>query len=287
MSWTIAGDEKNGLLDIYTEAAAAYSLRNLAGRAGKSANVVRVRRSSDNTEQDFTAAQVTDGTLTTFCGAGNGFVRTWYDQSGAGLDLGQTTTANQPQIINSGSLILEGSKPALSFDGTNDRLFNVGSISLPSPLSNSVFAVIKTPQGLNNTFRTVYEFANLQRVSFQLNNLAGLGFIAWADSETATVTPSQFITHATTRQSLSIFWNGSAANVASSYTARRNGSSQLITQGIGTSGLGRIAGISLGARNDGTQPTELICQEFIVYRSNQSSTASAIETNINAHYAIY
>lgn len=54
------------LLDQYPNAAAAYSLRALSTATVDSA-VVKVRRSSDNTEQDFSAAEITDGTLTTFC----------------------------------------------------------------------------------------------------------------------------------------------------------------------------------------------------------------------------
>ena len=52
-----------GLLDKYTGAAAAYSLRKLSS---STSNVVRVRRSSDDAEQDFTAAQVDNGTLVNF-----------------------------------------------------------------------------------------------------------------------------------------------------------------------------------------------------------------------------
>jgi len=44
-------------------------LRELSTASVGSA-VVRVRRSSDNTEQDFTATEITDGTLTTFTGIG-------------------------------------------------------------------------------------------------------------------------------------------------------------------------------------------------------------------------
>ena len=87
----------SGLLDAYGGAAAAYSLRRLS--ANYTGSVVRVRRSSDNTEQDFTATQVTDGTLTTFCGAGDGFVQTWYDQSRNGRAASMTTTTLQPQIV--------------------------------------------------------------------------------------------------------------------------------------------------------------------------------------------
>ena len=66
------------LLDTYTGASAAYSLRNLSS---STTNVVRVRRSSNDDEQDFTASEVSGGALATFVGAGNdGFVTTWYDQ---------------------------------------------------------------------------------------------------------------------------------------------------------------------------------------------------------------
>lgn len=66
------------LLDTYTGASAAYSLRKLSS---STTNVVRVRRSSNDDEQDFTASEVSGGALATFVGAGNdGFVTTWYDQ---------------------------------------------------------------------------------------------------------------------------------------------------------------------------------------------------------------
>ena len=68
------------LLDTYS-AAAAYSLRQL--KTGVT-NVVRVRR-SDNAESDFTADEITDGTLTTWTGANDGFVTTLYEQSGSGI----------------------------------------------------------------------------------------------------------------------------------------------------------------------------------------------------------
>ena len=48
-------------LDTASGAAAAYSLRNLS--TSYSGDVVDVRRSSDDTEESFTAAEVADGTL--------------------------------------------------------------------------------------------------------------------------------------------------------------------------------------------------------------------------------
>ncbi len=114
---TIASSRRRfvGLLDLYPGAAAAYSLRALRASWLASA-VVRVRRSSDNAESDFTAAQITDGTLTTWTGAGNGFVVTWYDQSGNTRNATQSTAANQPRIVNAGVLETgETGKPCVRF----------------------------------------------------------------------------------------------------------------------------------------------------------------------------
>jgi hypothetical protein len=286
MTWLISPEFKNkGLLDAYPGAAAAYSLRNLSILQNPS--VVRVRRSSDNTESDFTATQVSDGTLTTFCGAGDGFVRTIYDQSGNGLHLGQTTTANQPGIVSSGALITEGGKVCLDFDGTNDQLNSASTIALPSPLGSNAVSVFRATQDLESgVFKTIYETANIFRLTFELG-LAGLAFIGWADTGTTGVDPTQYVNHVTTRQLLSVRYNGGSASSAGNYIARRNATSLAITQGGGGSSLGRTSGMSIGSRNNATQFTALRFQELIIYPSTQSANIAAIETNVNAHWAVY
>ena len=113
---------ENNLLDIYGGAAAAYSLRRLSKDA---TNVVRVRRSSDNTEANFTAEQILDGDLLRWVGLGasnNGFVTTYYDQSGNENNAVQATAANQPQIVDAGSLITSNGYTVIGYDGTDDNL---------------------------------------------------------------------------------------------------------------------------------------------------------------------
>ena len=126
------GDSFTGLLDEYPGAAAAYSLRQLSSTYAGSA--IRVRRSSDNAEQDigFVSNELDTASLLSFVGAGNGFVTTWYDQSGNSDDATQSTAAAQPQVVSSGSLILEGGNPSLNFDGGNDYLQFSGIPSLSS-----------------------------------------------------------------------------------------------------------------------------------------------------------
>jgi hypothetical protein len=107
---------QNTLLDTYSGAAAAYSLRRI-GPSGYFGPAIRVRRDSDNTLRDI--GFTSDGQLDTvglldFVGVtGSGFVQTWYDQSGNGYDAIQTTAGNQPLTIVSGSVYLDGNKPAI------------------------------------------------------------------------------------------------------------------------------------------------------------------------------
>ena len=87
------------LLDRFSGAAGAYSLRELSS-AWAGLDVVEVREDSGDTTQTFTAAELTDGTLATFCGANNGYVKTWYDQSGNANNATQATLVDQPKIYN-------------------------------------------------------------------------------------------------------------------------------------------------------------------------------------------
>jgi hypothetical protein len=51
---------------------------------------------------------------------GDGFVATWYDQSGNGRNATQTTAGSQPQIVSNGAIETQNGKPVVTFDGVND-----------------------------------------------------------------------------------------------------------------------------------------------------------------------
>ena len=150
------------LLDAVPGAAAAYSLRQLSN--AYTGPVVTVRRSSDDAEADFKASEIDDGTLTAFCGAGDGLVKTWHDQSGSGNDASQGTAAAQPKIVDSGTLVTEGGKAALRFDGTDD--FVATSSSLPA--TNDFFATLVV-SGLSSAI-------NLERGFLAIDNNTGSGY---------------------------------------------------------------------------------------------------------------
>jgi hypothetical protein len=118
------------LLDRFPGAAVAYSLRKLS--ANYKGPAIRVRRSSDNAEQDigFTNnGKLNESSLIAFSLGGDVFVTTWYDQSeNTERNAIQTTNVNQPRIVNAGVIDRDGNIPTLFFDGINDSLSTVSNI---------------------------------------------------------------------------------------------------------------------------------------------------------------
>lgn len=91
-------------------------------------NCLKVRRSTDNTTLDigFDGNECDFAALLAFCGAGNGFVDTWYDQSGNANNVTQATTALQPRIVNGGVLDSANGYPAIYFqESGSGYYFNV------------------------------------------------------------------------------------------------------------------------------------------------------------------
>jgi hypothetical protein len=282
----------NLLLDQYSGAAAAYSLRKL--RTAYTGSAIRVRRSNDNSEQDigFVGNDLDTASLKTFVGANSGFVTTWYDQSTNLDDVINTTAANQPRIVNSGTVERIAGEPSIFFDGTNDRLSNRVINTLLSkftgedkPISN--FAVINKTN--TNTTGTLYSFGNSGQSNpfirslltnsatfqFQIRDSAGTGGITSITStNTYSANTNYLFTTLQTGTNCSLFINNTDRTPASNST------------NVGTLPLGRF---SLGALGRGAEQDFFggYISENIIYNSSQSSNRTGIESNINSYYGIY
>jgi hypothetical protein len=97
------------LLDTYTGAIAAYSLRQL--RTGVT-SVVRVRRSGDDVEADFTATEITNSTLTTWTGASDFFITELKGQDTSSTPDSEPIIGNQIKLGTGGVLNLLDGKPS-------------------------------------------------------------------------------------------------------------------------------------------------------------------------------
>jgi len=302
MSWIITGSQKNkGLLDEFTGAAAAYSLRDLTFLRGSP--VVRVRRSSDNAEQNFIATEVSDGTLAAWVGAGNnGFVRTWYDQSGNGNHAQQSSSVSQPQIVASGSVITTNSKPSIQFGGGVGVMTASVSGLLTAPEFYS-FSVVQPSAASAPDTSTIALFgfdlggSNSQGKGFQV----GLGTAIFSNETYSMNFSSPSIdagrlgstsySHSANQQLLHRAVLGS-----SGFVGAKNGTAitmNLVYKITTSSNVSPVAANAISpnlhiASLFGTAVTlSQKYQELVVYFSNKTPVASSIETNINAYYSIY
>ena len=97
----------SGLLDDYPNAAAAYSLRKL--RNFYTGDAIVVRRASDNTTRsigfDALTNELDTASLESFCVGTDGFVTTWFDQSGNNPPATQSIASKQPKIVSNGTFL--------------------------------------------------------------------------------------------------------------------------------------------------------------------------------------
>lgn len=153
------------ILDSITGATAAYSLRKL--KTAYTGNCIKVRRSSDNTELDigFNGTSLDTAAVTTFVGAGSGYISVWYDQSGASKDMTQATAIKQPLIVSSGTLFVHpgSSKVALDYSVSGMGLGSTNALTSGSYTISAVYAAKggnRAINGSNNFLMGAYQNGN-------------------------------------------------------------------------------------------------------------------------------
>jgi hypothetical protein len=276
------------LLDDYPNTSGhSYSLRQLSSTV---TNVVRVRRGSDNTEQDFTAAGITDGTLATFCGGSEGFVAKWYDQSG-NSDVLNFTALQQPKIfvedgIGGYEVLLQNGKPCMEFDGVDDSLQVL--ISLP-PVNRAyyLFAVntLVSAPGLGEP--EVYMYGLKADVPAPFD---GKNSIKWGAGSSGSFYGSSSLGFGASQGTQYLYYarQQSAPGPFSGSTIKVNLTQNPIS-GFADNGAAPINTITLGdnPNNYAGQHSNIKLQEFILYFTDPALNGTAIESNINTHYSIY
>lgn len=115
------------LFDTFGVAARGWSVRRL--RDAYAGACIRVRRASDNLEQDigFVNNYIDTAAIATFCAGTNGFVTTVYGQDATGVNLTQITAANQARICLAGVVDVRGAFAGFSnFDDVDDFMTSTG-----------------------------------------------------------------------------------------------------------------------------------------------------------------
>jgi hypothetical protein len=254
---------RTGLLDDYPGAAAAYSLRLLDSDYTGSA--IRVRRASDNAEQDigFNAnGDLDTSALATFCSGTDGFCKVWYDQSGNGLDATQAITGSQPKIYdNSAGVVTKNGKPGLFFNGAE-------YIDTPD-ISTTVITSFAVHDNDGNSPVNVNMFRRTDNSFTRDNGTYMLSRISGGTVTTATTSQIDF-------KSWYVLGDGTYHEASVNDQTPSTGATNAFTSINNRIGLYGSTNYFLG-----------YFYEMVLYDSNQSSNREGVNTNINDYYSIY
>ena len=270
----------SGLLATYTGAAAAYSVRQLSDKA---VICMRIRRDmgagnpgdDDETNIGFDAnGDLDTQAIADFCTTGTGYVTRWWDQSVNGNHADQPvggtgSNAFQPQIYNGTAVLTENGKPALDFDGTNDRLTFLNSGLDIGSLSSCVVGKFNS-----------------------LNQTAGMMQLSGASSNKRWYSPFEFSSTFRFGYTTTTSINGGASDTSQHLFTMMAGSTlgnaSAWIDGVFKNSTTLDSGISGSGGIGDADSTYADCrvQEVIVWGSDQSTNRTGIESDIDTYFQI-
>lgn len=281
------------LLDSFTTAGIAFSVRKL--RTAYTGNCLKVRRSSDNAEQDigFVNNYLDTATIKTFVGSSrNGFVTTWYDQSGNGYDASTSTATRQPKIYDSATnaITRRNNQVSLSIDGSDQLDFtnagpltnNIGYFHFFGVGCNtnttSIRAWFQTTTNSSANNRALVEFnrTTANRHGYSGRRLDAVASASIVSSSNYSTTNLQLYTVKVDYASSDIYLYRNGADVGSSTSFLTDGNTSATdaaaTYMFGSNG----ASFMIGS-----------CSEIVIYTTDQSSNRTSIQNNINRNFSLY
>jgi len=296
---TLVSATPDKLLDTYTGAAAAYSVRLLD--KDYTGNAMRIREDSGDTETDIgfdSNGDLDTAAIATHCGSANGYVVTWYDQSGNSNNATQSTGTNQPQIYNGTSVLTQGTKPALLFDGSNDH-FNTAANN-PFSFTGGVSCIAAVYK--NSTAYKDYE--TIMGAGISTQNSRSAMAMAYGNASAHSPKPTfgtdmwqpsgvQYDGTLSTNERRLLAWY-----ISNWSTHRSTGLSNMTLDGsdISTTTYGSFDPVELknnpitiGVFNISLTSSFFAgsMQEIIIYASDQNSNRTGIHTDVNSYFSIY
>ncbi len=274
--YLFAGPSYSYLFDDVPGAALGVSLRKLS--SSYSGNCLQVQRTSDDATLDigFVNNFLDTAAILSFCGASNGVVSIWYDQSGNGNNLAQSTSAFAPLICTSSAITTNtyNSQKAVYFPDTHGVINLTCVNSLTGVTVSTLFGV-----GLQSTETRRYLFINF--FMFQSPDFAAAFYADDITNRIEMFAGGSVKGDGTTCPiNAPLDWQ-MQFNGASSFYKVNNVPGGALT---GNPGSNDIEAISLGHYEN----TLDRYQEFLIWPSALGSPdRDTIEANINGYYTIY
>lgn len=258
----------------------ALSTRRI--NSGYTGPLIRLRRSTDSTEQDFGSGLAMGETvdysaIDTFLGGGTAHVVKWYDQSGQGRDLQQQTASRQP-TFDSGAT----TGRAVRFSGASDcHLSSVSQISGGFLSSGPAVSIHHATDNSDGGFCTNMSLSTSPHAPgnityFRTNRYSTVNRFVWrgvqfAPTGSTSASGNEYNYYNHDGSNLRVDLNDTEIGSTPNTTAANSGADSF----------------NLGA--DATaHEWDGYTYEIIVFDSSQSTANSdAIRDDMNSHYSLY
>ena len=261
-----------------------WSLTRMTAADG---NVVRVRRTSDSAESDFTGTEVKDGTLEAWItGSDDGFIVKMYNQGtgGSSYDSVQATAGLQPRVILNGFMgTLNDEGVFTTSPAGSDRYLRSPQIT---EIDAEPFSIFNVSYGsFNSTYyasgsNTISASPNAYRIitytgTYDDGANIYLGIVAtsggsYGVSATSVLTQDIFYTHSfisDSSKNIEGFVNGTSHDTNTFTSTYRN------------------ASFDLGQQLGGTSPMKGQIAAYIVFGTDETSNQTAISNKLDEIYA--
>ena len=246
------------MVDTYSPTV-AFDLRKISSSA---TNCIRVRRASDNAEQDigFSGNDLDTSALSSFSSGTDSVIVKWYNQGtgGATYDMVQTVTASQPVIYTGGAVVTVNGKPAMSNTGsrylefTNTFTTNCSLFSVTSSSTATGTPKIMLGQGASGAYLWLCLDGSTSTTVYS-----------------ASGTPSLYVNSA-------LLSSPTRDDLDTNFTGQALGS---------TLNLDLTSWSLIRTLRGGNNPFDY-WQSLILFDTDESANRTAIETNINSYYTI-
>jgi len=199
-------------------------------------------------------------------------------------DAVQTTTANQPLVVENGALVTDGGKPAIKYDGVSDQM-DINGLALLS-LTYGAFFVGSITDNTTSSLKTIFDSSDSTRGGFSLSygNTTNKLTPFWFDGDDNSVNVFSGGSNLTSNQALYsvIIKTGASATYIDGSENDTRANTWVLA------GTNTFTKSTLGYDQDNL--SRLFTgkmQELILFETDESTNREAIETNINNHYNIY
>jgi hypothetical protein len=202
---------------------------------------------------------------------GSGYVTTWYDQGGNAYHATNTTSSNQPVIVNYGNIKKTGIRPTILFNSSGDTYLITSGYTITQP--NTTLVVAENMQSTYAGGKQIYVgLTNQQRLTqATTTGFLTLGTGAGGINSTTpigTILRSYYVLY--------------SANNSQLYT----NNNLILTGSGGLPGGGSLSNISIGG-NEAANNFDGGISEIIYYNFDRANTRTGMESNLNTYYTIY